>query len=77
MTESEKKARRAGRKAKRAAAQQKQKQKQPQTKPQGHYADPMSPIASTPMKRQRTKSTGASRGEWRREGEEGRGGAVC
>lgn len=28
----------------------------------GHYADPLSPIASTPLKRQRTKSAGASGG---------------
>lgn len=53
MAEAGKKTKKAGRKAKRPAQQQKQQQ--------GHYADPMSPIASTPMKRQRTKSAGASR----------------
>lgn len=33
----------------------KPKQQSPQ---QGHYADPLSPIASTPMKRQHTKAAG-------------------
>jgi hypothetical protein len=34
------------------------KQQSPPTQ-QGHYADPLSPIASTPMKKQHTKAAGA------------------
>ncbi|RLN91312.1 hypothetical protein BBJ28_00013269 [Nothophytophthora sp. Chile5] len=49
-------ARKVGRKAKRQLQKQKQKLRKQQDKQQGHYADPMSPIASTPMKRQRTKA---------------------
>ncbi|RLN58588.1 hypothetical protein BBJ29_005493 [Phytophthora kernoviae] len=51
--------RKVGRKAKRQRkprSRNKSSQKQQTKQQQGHYADPLSPIASTPMKRQRTKA---------------------
>ncbi|KAG7396254.1 CTD small phosphatase-like protein 2 [Phytophthora boehmeriae] len=56
--------RQGGRKAKRQRrprSRNKQSQKQQPEQQQGHYADPLSPIASTPMKRQRTKAAESSK----------------
>lgn len=48
----------ASRKRKRQRRRNRKGKQQSPSPQHGHYADPLSPIASTPMKRQHTKSAG-------------------